>query len=134
MLKSEQLLTKSITISFIDKDEKPFDIDIPFQYICVLELEDITTTIGHTPTGEFLEFLNCNVLNLRIYKEKVDKQVIDTLKNFSILCIKLNFNNETCKAYNVKWYSKDKIHNQLQDVYDEDTIIRVLIANQNNSH
>lgn len=126
-MKKERLITKSITISFIDKNEKLMTVDIPFEKVYVLELEDITTTIGHTSDGEVLDFLNCKRLNLRLYKDKLDEQTIDVIKKNSIISVGLNFENSGNKTYNVAWYTDDKIVNLLQRVEDKDNIIKITV-------
>lgn len=126
-MKKERLITKFITISFIGKKEKLMTIDIPFENVYVLELEDITTTIGHTSDGEVLDFLNCKRLNLRLYKDKLDEKTIDVIKKNSIISVGLNFENGGSKTYNVAWYTDDKIVNLLQRVEDKDNIIKITV-------
>lgn len=123
----KKLITKSISLNFIDKDMKLFDKEIPFSSVCALELKNITTTIGHTADGEFLEFLTCEFLNLRLYKEKIQKSVLEAL-NKSILSIELKFNNNTSISYNLCWDSKDGIRNSLQKVSEENGIIKVFVG------
>lgn len=123
----EKLITKSIVLSFINNKKKLYDVEIPFSNVFVLEMENITTNIGHTSKGEFLEFYICGVLNLRLYKDKIDKSVLENLKD-SILSITLKFNDNTSKSYNVVWDSTDGIVNTFQDVKEKDNIIEIFIA------
>lgn len=123
----EKLITKSITLAFINEDMNLFDIEIPYSSVSVLELECITTTVGHTPSGEFNEFLTCRFLNLRLQKDSIDDQTLEAFKN-SIMSITLKFNNNTSKSYNVSWRSEDGIVNSLQQVKEKDNIIKVLIG------
>lgn len=124
-MEEKTLITESITVSFINEKGKIVDINIPFNSISVLEMEDVTTTIGHDSKGEFIEFYNCGTLNLRLFKDKVDTSIIDEFINNSVLSLKLNFNDGTSRAYNVKWYSDDKITNELQTIYDDDNIFGI---------
>lgn len=123
----EKLITKSITLAFINEDMNLFDIEIPYSSISALELECITTTVGHTPSGEFNEFLTCRFLNLRLHKDLIDNSTLEAF-NHSIMSVTLNFNNNTSKSYNVSWHSEDGIVNQLQQVKEKDNIIKVLVG------
>ena len=65
------ILTKSIDLWLINSNEERIILNIPFSNIYVLELEDISTTIGHNSKGEFMKFLTCKKLNLQLYKSKL---------------------------------------------------------------
>lgn len=122
------LKTQGIKLTLIDKKEKLFEIGLPVTCVYVLELEDITTTIGHNKDMEVLEILKCGCLNLRIYKNKVDKKLISILKNNMILSITLTFDDNTHKSYNVPWYySTDGKKNILQNISIKDDILRIII-------
>lgn len=82
-------------------DLKIINKTIPFSSVCSSSLFDIKTDIGHTKEGEFLEFYTANVTDLRIYKKRVDSSLLDALKKYSIISIKLDFNDKTCNSYNV---------------------------------
>lgn len=126
-MEKEKLITKSIILSFINDDKKIFNKEVEFSSICALELEDISTTIGHTAKGEFLEFLTCKYLNLRLYKDKIEKSVLEAL-NKSILSIELKFDNDTSISYNLSWNSNDGITNLLQSIIEEKGIIKVFVG------
>lgn len=126
-MEKEKLITKSIILSFINNDKKIFNKEVEFSSICALELEDISTTIGHTAKREFLEFLTCKYLNLRLYKDKIEKSVLEAL-NKSILSIELKFDNDTSISYNLSWNSNDGITNLLQSISEEKGIIKVFVG------
>lgn len=122
------LKTKSIKLSYINEKDELLDITLPITSVYVLEIEDITTTIGHNKDMEVLEFLKCGCLNLKLYKKKVDSKLISILEKYMILSITLNFDDDTTKSYNVPWYySSDNIKNALQMISVDKDIINILI-------
>ena len=129
MNKKKILKTNSITLTLIEKKDKLLNIEIPFDKIYVLEIEGITTTIGHNENGEFMEFLHCSTLNLKVYKNKIKSELLQQIKEKSILSITLNFNDNSCKSYNVPWSSDDFVNNKLQNIKEEDDIIKIIIKN-----
>ncbi len=121
------IVTKSINLWLIDANDNKITLTIPFANIYVLELENITTTVGHNSKGEFMEFLICNNLNLKLYKEKLTDEEYTALYSHDILSITLNFNNNTSKSYNVIWKFVNN-RNSLQVVDEDQTILKIFIG------
>jgi len=123
-----KLTTESVTLTFITESEKLISKTIPFSSIRSLSLFDIQTDVGHTADGEFLEFFTIGVTDLQIYKNKIDDSLLDILNKYSISGIKLNINDNTCRAYNVKWHSDNRITNEAQVIDDVDGVLLITIA------
>lgn len=95
--------------------------------MCSLSFFDVRTDIGHANEGEFLEFFIAMVTDLRIYKDKIDDFLIDILNECSVISINLNFIDKSCKAYNVRWKSDNRVRNGAQEVEDLGDVLRIMI-------
>lgn len=123
-----KLIIESVTLIFITEKEKLISKTIPFSSIRSLNLFNIETDVGHTVDGEFLELLTVGVTDLQIYKNKIDDSLLEILDKYSISGIKLNLNDNTSKAYNVKWSSDNKVKNEAQVIDDVDDVLIITIA------
>ena len=121
------ILTKSIDLWLINSNEERIILNIPFSNIYVLELEDISTTIGHNSKGEFMEFLVCKKLNLQLYKSKLTSKEYRQLHDYDILSVTLNLNDNTSKSYNVVWnFSNNR--NNLEIIKEEKDILKIFVG------
>ena len=126
-MKSDAIIIKSINLWLLDKGDNKKDLVIPFFKIYALELQDVTTTVGHNSKGEFIEFLNCNFLNLRLYKDKLTREECEILRNYDILSITLNLSNNSSKSYNVNWDLVNN-RNKLQIIEEEKDILKIFVG------
>ena len=123
----KKIITKSIDLWLINSNEEKITIHIPFSNIYVLELEDVSTTVGHNSKGEFMEFLICKKLNLRLYKNKLTSKEYQQLFDYDILSITLNLSDNTSKSYNVVWNSNNN-RNDLQFIKVEKDIVKIFVG------
>ncbi len=127
MLTKPKIYTTSIKISLLTKDDKIIDLKIPYSQVFVLELTDITQSIGHNLNGEYYEFLTCQTLNLKLYQDQISPDNLKLLKQHDILSLTLFFNNHTSKSYNVVWNLKAN-HNLYEKKTTKDNILSILIS------
>ncbi len=124
---SKKIITKSIDLWLINSNEERITFNIPFSNIYVLELEDISTTVGHNSQGEFMEFLVCKKLNLCLYKSKLSAKEYKQLFDYDILSVTLNLSDNTSKSYNVVWDLNNN-RNTLQFIKEEKDILKIFVG------
>ncbi len=126
---SSSLKIDKIRLSYSMADKKLLDLDISFGGIKHFEINNITSTISHSTKGELLEFIDCGRLELIIYKNKLKESEINILLNSVIRLFSVGVFLENGKKdfYNLPYYSNEGSKNDLQFIYDDEDVVRIIV-------